>query len=718
VNDNGPPAPLAELPEPSPPPAARGPEESTLLWTLRLLRRRGWILAVVGLSTFCLAAVFTMTRPSSFRSEATIEVAPDRPLVTTDLAGDPLRLNSQLWENHFRTQQALLRRPGLLSRTLEALPPATAERYRNVRDPVRTFSEDLEIDAIPSTFLIRITLDQPFPDRGPAIVNRLVALFIEDSNRRLRELQSGALEILNREALPVSRQRVEELERRLESLRSKEGFGDLEERSTSLLETRRRLDARLSEVRLRRLALESGAEPENEEEEDDLGVPPRSSPELARTFETLASRRMELELELARQRGALREKHPAIANLRDQIDFVDDRLRRAARAAAVSCERDVRAAEREEQALAKEGVALDRRISEARLRLAEVRTLEAELAASREVYNSYVKKQGEVQATSSTGVGGVRVVELAAGSKESHRRSRILLTLGAVLGLLLGAGGILIAEQVDDRIVSPRQAEAALGLELLTVVPRLKPPPGGDGQPLLPEDDAVFSALEAFRRLRTEVVSRLDQAAGSRIVAVLSPLFGEGKSTVAINLARVLALEGRRVLLLDGDLRRPRLKGFLANEHAAGLEEFLRGDVTLGRCIQESRLGGVHVIGAEFELAGPAEIPGSARFRTLWQAVGSHYDYVVVDTGPVNAVSEAAVIASLADAALLVVEEGRTSLRDAAEAKRRLTHHRARFLGLVVNRSHAPRAQGLEPRNATVNLDRVDVDNSTFVEID
>jgi len=692
-------------------------EGSTLLRTLLILRRRGWILAVVCGVTVALAAVFAAAQPRFYRSEATIEVGPDQPLVSPDSIGDPVGGDSLLWANHFGTYVALLRQPGLIAKVLQALPPETVESYRNSPDPIQKLSQDLEIDTVPSTFLIKVMLDHPTPEKGPDIVNKLVALFIEDANRRLREMKSGALEILSEKALPVMRQKVDESEQLLQTFHEKMGFGDLEGRYDSLLETKKRLGERRSEVRLRKISLRN---------HPDSLVPGAARPGAARepaseegpmTIDALVARRTELEVELARQSVLLKEKHPTVMALRQQLEVVKGLIRRASQAVIQFRDRELAAADLEEQALEAEEKLLDQQISEARVRVGQYRKLESEVAASRELYNAYLKKQGEVKATSGAGLTSVRVVDLASVPTEHHRRLHVFLALGAVLGILFGAAAILIVEQVDDRVATPLQAEAALGLDLLTAVPRMSSPAGNRNLPLVPEDDQVSAPLEAFRRLRTEVVSRLQRMPGANVVAVLSPHYGEGKSTVSINLARVLALEGRRVLLFDADLRRPRLKALLASRKGAGLEEFLRGTVPLDRCLQPSSIQGVDVIGPGSEFEGSAEVPGSSRFRAMWSTLRANYDAIVVDTSPVNAVSEVAVVAGHADASVLVVEERRTSMRQALAAKRRLENHQIQVLGLVVNRSLSLISRSPEPGRMPVDVRKVSNERNSFLEV-
>ena len=655
------------------PDASAPEEETTLLRTLHVARRRSWILATALAVTVGLAIIVAVSQSPRYRSEAVIEVGPDRPLVSPDTIGDPSAGSSLLWENHFRTQEALLRRPGLLAQAIAALPAQDVAEYRAAADPVRRLSEDLQIESVPSTFLLRITLDHGTPDRGPSLVNKIVELFIGDANRRLKELKTGALEILNTEALPAMRQKVDESEKRLQEFHRRQGFGDLEEQYDGLQEEKRRNGVRLSEVRLRRIALKS--RPETAAVGEDRTA-----------IDALIARRTELEVELARQSALLKERHPTVVALNRQLEAVRDLLRDAIRDRDRARERELSAADLEEKALVSEEERLDHEMSEAQVKLAQYRELQSDVGAARELYNSYLKKQGEVKATSGAGLTSVRVVELARAPRMLQQKPGLFLSLGIVLGLLFGAVGILIAEQLDDRISSPRHGESSLRLESLAAIPEMEGA-GPKDQPLVPEDDSASSPLEPFRRLRTEVVMRLQDAPGCKVVAVVSAQHGEGRTSVAVNLARVLALEGHRVLLVDADLRRPRLATLLAEGGEASLEEYLLGETPLSAIVHPSRLPGVRVLGSPSPIQGPAEAPGSPRFRALWPAMRSEFDFIIVDTSPVNAASEVPVVARSADASLLVVEEGRTGARQALGAKRRLENHHVRVFGLVVNRS-------------------------------
>ena len=687
-----------------------GPSTS-LLETLQVLRRRWFILAATCAVTTAVVFGLGLRRAPGYHSEATIEVAPDAPLTGHEPIADASARSTLLWENHFRTQESLLRRPGLLAGVLESLTPDKVSKYLASAEPAQALSEDLEIAAEASTFLIRIRLDHDRADAGPAIVNRLVALFLEDSNRRLRELKAGASLALNTESLPVIRQKLAEAEAALRDFDEEKGFGVTKERYQALLESSRKIAERRLDVRMRAIGIRSRPDPRTGDAAD------AKAPEEGASTSALEAQRTALELELARQKVLLKDKHPTILALQGQIAATEALIRDAAKAAAGKRERELTSADVEERALDEEEARLNARLSKDHELVGRRQTLEAEVAAARDLLNSYVKRQGELEAMSGAGLPSVRVVDLARDPQPLKPKHGLALMLGLVAGLTLGVIAVFVADQLDDRLMNPLQAESALGLDALGAIPRLPPAPGGRNLPRAPVDGEDSETLEPFRRLRSEIAARLGDDSEGAILAVLSSNYGEGKSTVAINLARALALEGRRVLLVDTDLRRPGLKAFMANRNAPGLEEHLGNGLALSRCVQPSRIPGVRLLAPSGPIPGPAEAASSPRFRAMWRTLKASFDFVVVDTSPIEAASEAAVIAAGADASLLVVEERRTRVGEAVRARRRLDTHCARLLGVVVNRSNHGLPPEFESTRAFLSIDRISEDQNAFLEV-
>jgi tyrosine-protein kinase Etk/Wzc len=144
-------------------------------------------------------------------------------------------------------------------------------------------------------------------------------------------------------------------------------------------------------------------------------------------------------------------------------------------------------------------------------------------------------------------------------------------------------------------------------------------------------------------------------------------------------------MEGRRVLLFDGDMRRPQLKPHFASAEGPGLSELLQGKASFDQAVQRSKIPGVDVLGAIEGSVGASELAGSSRCTEALRMARERYDFVLLDSAPVGAVSESALIARRADVALLVIREAQTTRSAAVAAKKQLERMEVKILGAVLN---------------------------------
>jgi capsular exopolysaccharide synthesis family protein len=150
-------------------------------------------------------------------------------------------------------------------------------------------------------------------------------------------------------------------------------------------------------------------------------------------------------------------------------------------------------------------------------------------------------------------------------------------------------------------------------------------------------------------------------------------------------LAAVLAMEGRRVLILDADLRRPSMLTLVGESERSGLEQVLKGEIPPERAIQKSCVMGVDVLGSKEGMSSAAELMGGPRLEEVLRYAREHYDFVLIDSAPVNQVSESALVARRADATILVIRELQTGRGAALMANRRLKGMGVNVLGAVLN---------------------------------
>src|SRR3954463_297259 len=259
-------------------------------------------------------------------------------------------------------------------------------------------------------------------------------------------------------------------------------------------------------------------------------------------------------------------------------------------------------------------------------------------------------------------------------------RKSLNLALGLLVGVALGAGGALLREQLNTTVKTPDDIESLTGSVPLGLVPF---DPMAKSQPLVTADQAD-SRAEAFRMLRTNL-RFADVDNPPRTIVVTSSMPNEGKSTSACNIALTLALTGSKVVLVEADLRKPRVCEYLGLDSGAGLTNVLAGQNGLDEVLVPWRRQTLTVLPSGPVPPNPSELLGSQHMGNLLKALAAGFDYVIVDTPPLLPVTDAAVLATLTDGALLIARHGKSSRDDVERAAHSLEAVNARLLGTVLN---------------------------------
>jgi polysaccharide biosynthesis transport protein len=286
------------------------------------------------------------------------------------------------------------------------------------------------------------------------------------------------------------------------------------------------------------------------------------------------------------------------------------------------------------------------------------------------------------------------------------QRRKLKLLLGTMVGLILGASGAFLRENLDTAITGKEDLERFLQVPNLGVVPqadrgdagsrllRLPLPlslrlrgqtarPGGTSE-LIAAHLPNSSGAEAYRVLRTNLI--FSQAVNAlRTLVVTSSLPGEGKTTTTANLAVAFAQQGLRVALVDADLRRSRLHVLFGAKREPGLTQLVLGLATLDEVAHVTEVDGLHLIPAGALPPNPAELLGGSRMRETLELLGTVYDMVLIDTPPLLAAADAAVLGAGADGVLMVVRAGHTDRSQALQAIQQLDAVGARVIGATLN---------------------------------
>ncbi|HUK83242.1 MAG TPA: polysaccharide biosynthesis tyrosine autokinase [Verrucomicrobiae bacterium] len=271
----------------------------------------------------------------------------------------------------------------------------------------------------------------------------------------------------------------------------------------------------------------------------------------------------------------------------------------------------------------------------------------------------------------------VEVVDRAQPSQIPVRPNMWLnVSIGAVVGLVLGIGLTFLLEILDTSIKRMEDVERHLGLPVLGVVARQAQ--------LLSRGDASPSDIEAYRMLRTNIEFAKGDGAGKSL-CILSAGAGEGKSFTIANLACTYAQHGERVLVVDSDLRRPGIHEYMGVPNTVGLADYLAGTKTVDEIIQPTGVPNVSVITSGIGASAALPMLASQRMEQLMQNVSQRFDVVLYDTPPVLGVSDAAVMAREVGTAILVIQHRRYPRAMSLRARQVIENAGGKLLGVVVN---------------------------------
>jgi len=665
-------------------------------------RRKGYLIAAVAVATVLGVAYLSRLEPE-YRVQARVLVRRQAPLL--DQARAP-----KTDEEFLATQAEIIRSPAVVRGAVESLP--AGPRDPDAADPVIETLDALSVMPVPGTDVLSISFVGCDPQRATRTVEAVIAAYREYLHQLDHDGHLESLRLLT-QSEKETRQDLETLQgeyRRLRRANPLIGEGrDAADVQKSLL---RSLGERLTECRASRMAMENRMRVMRDGRDTSVaGSPadppwvhaslsrspggtdaPQGSPD-ARAIRLELYRAQSAAEALAVQYGP---KHPSMRAARQQIVAWQQRLLQSDARAATALQQQLAAARLHERQLAD----LYRREFE-EVKLVDAHLIEEQQVLDRidrirTVHDSLLTQVAQWQLADQALSGGrsaVRVSTLEApdvAERLVFPPPSLLLAVCLAAGLLAGVGLIALVERTDARVQSAVQLQERSDLPVLGRIPRLKTPRGSGPRSLyrgrmvrqMPES----SAAEAFRALRTRLDISSETGVG-RVIQIASPRDGEGKTTVTANLAFSFAQLGKKVLVIDTDLREGTLHRVFAVRNDEGLTCRLQDGKPWEAAIQRSPLAAVDVLARGREVINPAELLAQQRFAELLAAARTKYDLVLLDSAALLRVTEPSVLASKADEVLLSTMIGRSSLTEVRQACELLDSLGARTLGIVVNQA-------------------------------
>lgn len=311
--------------------------------------------------------------------------------------------------------------------------------------------------------------------------------------------------------------------------------------------------------------------------------------------------------------------------------------------------------------------------------------LEREAESARQVYQALLTRLEETSSESQAQASNIMIVDQAELPKRPYRPRPILNILAAIaIGLLGGVCLVFFLEYFDSTIKIPDDVEKGLGLPLFGIIPQASPRLFKKKQKSFFDVEPHSATSESVRALRTDLLFKTRHIEGCRTLLMTSPNPEEGKSTLIFNLAIALAQNNLKVLLMDGDLRKPSMHKFMEVPLENGLGDILEDDKKFEEVVHKN-IKGLDFLSAGTPSTHPAEVLGSRQMETFMKAVKEEYDFILIDSSPYLAVADVIVLSEHVQAIVFVARYYKTDKRHLRDIKRRFEHIDEKVWGVVIN---------------------------------
>lgn len=572
----------------------------------------------------------------------------------------------------------------------DLLEPKVSSDDEKLEAVIQEMKERILVTPVTRTQLVKINVEMADATTATKLANALAQGYIESQLEARLQMTDTATSWMN-QRLGELKTRLQTSERKLQDYRERENLVDVKGVTTLSAESLSDISSRLTDARKDRAGAESQYRQVRAINRNDLerlsSVPAVLSNPLIQEFKAEQARAQSKLQELSRRYGP---KHPKMISAQSELRSATSSLRSQVDQVVASIEKNYQLAKANVGSLNSTYQANKGEIQDISRKEFKLRELQLEVDTNRSLYNTFVSRLKETSATSDLEAANARIVDRAVvPSNPVKPRKGLIVMLSALLALMAGVGMTLLIEAFDNTFKTSTQVEEHLNLPVLGNVPLIK----GQGTKavshlFLSKKEKGFS--EAIRGVRTGIMlSAMDSP--KHLIMITSSIPGEGKSAVASNLALSLS-QMKSTLLIDADMRRPTVgKNFGLTAGAPGLANLVAGNAKLEECLHEK--DGLNLLGAGTVPPNPLELLSSPRYGKVLEVLRDKFDYVVVDSPPVQAVSDPLMIAKHADMLLYVIKSDSTHIDQIEAGIGQILQNKMRITGVVLNQLDLSKAQ-------------------------
>ncbi|HET7730534.1 MAG TPA: polysaccharide biosynthesis tyrosine autokinase [Usitatibacter sp.] len=705
--------------QPAEPPVATGGETLDVVEYWRAISKRRWSILGLTLLVAILATLVVSGMRPVYRATASLLIEQGKSKVVSI---EEVYSQGMIQREYFQTQIEILKsedlarkvvhklrltshpdfdarqaQPPWYARLLPAQAPAPALSEEDlVKAAVSRFKSALQVQLVRNSQLAQISFSAFDRELAARVPNTLADLYIESDLESRMAMTQKATEWL-RERMGELRSKVDASEKALQEYRERERIVDakgvamsgvsrqLEEFTRSLVEARRlRAEAEsaysmVQQIRAGKSQVSYDSIP---------AVLKHPGVQRMRELEADADRRLS---DAAKRYGP---EHPRLIQAKAELEAAKENTRKQIDSVISGLSREYEVARANEAAVERALAQSKADIQGINRKEFQLGVLEREVQQNRNLYDMFVNRLKETNATGDLQSTIARVVDPATvpGSAFAPNRTQIV-AISAVLTLVVSAMLALLLDRLSNTINSTSDVENRLGVPVLGVLQKIK---GFVRKGFISElaffNDTQSTFAEAVRTVRTSVLmSALDDP--HKVVVITSSVPEEGKTTLSFNIACALG-QVKKVLLVDADLRRPKIGRLVGREaKAPGLADLVAGQAQVSQCVFFDDRAGIHILPAGTVPPNPLELLSSKRFEDVLGRLKDAFDVVIVDSAPLQLVSDAQVLSQFATSVIYVVKADSTPYQVAQNGLKKLRRVNAPLLGVVLNQLDIEKAE-------------------------
>jgi capsular exopolysaccharide synthesis family protein len=689
-------------------PASAGLTPLNVMRYLRAFWRRKWVVLGVAVLITGLAALQTLRKPKVYAASTSLIIDVTAPRVldndVKELMGDE---RSNYWFNkeYYATQNQVITSRAVATRVVDKLglqhdaaflglshlDEKTRQQAMQGMDAAGLLQSRISVLPVRDSRVVNIAVEDLDPQRAALLANEVAQAYMaENLALRLRTTENATQWLEERKvelerASQASELALYDFKKNAEMLSVSP-----ETKKSSVSERITTYEATLTQVRTKIAALQGRVEAirqlqKSSQPGDETwaeAVPGPSDP----AIQEYKRRYVEQRAVCVELNERYLPEHPKMLECASKLTVVREDFVRSLTNVVRKAETELAQAVAEEKNLVRMlAVAQDESFQLGRRQI-EFERMNREAENNRRLYESVLRRLKDIELSGLLRTTNVRVLDPARPSfapiKPDVRRSVLMALL---FGLVAGCGVVVLLEMLENTVSSQADVEERLGLAFLGFVPRVEGKAESPGErDLYVHRQPKSSVAECCRAIRTNLLFMSpDKPFKTLVVTSSGPQ--EGKSTTCIFLGVAMAQSGNRVLLLDTDMRRPRLHKAFGVPNDVGISSLVVGEGTLDKAVKSTEVPNLFVLPCGPIPPNPAELLHTQAFADLLKAAGERFDRIVLDSPPLNAVSDSAVLATRADGVVLVLRAGKTNREAARRALRSLADVQAQMYGAILN---------------------------------